>query len=534
MASGKLSPRQKMINMMYLVLLALLALNVSKDILKAFHMFDMSFTNANRNVDEKNKLTMVGFEENMKDEKKKNKTEPFYKKALEVQKISKELTDYIAKVKSDITTQAGGRKEPSDEEKKLGITNEQTELQMPDNMEKHANYFIPKGGNNGIKLQNKINETREKLLKVVMDVKEGKEFVNSIQKTTQLRAEDPKSEGLAKKTWVSSYLEHAPLAGVVTLLTKTQNDCKSLESEILTFLASRIEATTIKFNEQLALILPEGGTNIVQGGTLKAKLALAAYDNTTSAEMLVNGSPVKVENGLGIINIPVNSVGTSKLVGKIASVDVDGNPVWLETPPLEYTVYKPFASISADAMNVLYIGLPNPMTISVPGVTPANTSVSAGPGLTLTKTGDGKYTATVAAGNRETTISVSARLPDGTNKSMGSMKFRIKQVPKPEAQLGNLTGGAVAKEIISGAGFLNAVMTGFVYEDVKYSITKYRAILASKREGIKEAQGNGNSTGPIKQLLGSAKKGDLLVIEGIYARGPGGERLLNSLTFTIQ
>lgn len=534
MASGKLSPRQKMINMMYLVLTALLALNVSKDILKTFHMFDMSFTNANKNVDLKNDGTMAMFKANMDDDTKKKKTEPIYNKALEVQKISKEFNEYVAKVKSDIITEAGGRKDPSDEEKKLGVTKDQTELQMPDNMEKHANYFIPKGGNNGIKLQNKINETRDKLLKVVADVREGKEFVNSIQKTTQLRAEDPKSDGLAKKTWVSSYLEHAPLAGVVTLLTKTQNDCKSLESEILTFLSTRIDAATVKFNAQLALILPEGGTNIVQGGTLKAKVALAAYDKTTQANMQVNGSPIKVEGGLGIINIPVGSIGTQKLTAKIESIDPEtGNPMWLDAAPLEYTVYKPFASISADAMNVLYIGLENPMTISVPGVTSGNVTPVPGPGLTLTKTGDGKYNA-IVTGKGETTISVNAKLPDGTSKSMGTMKFRIKQVPKPEAQLGTLSPGAQPGSLIAAQSFMNATLSGFVYDGIKFTITKYRVMHVSKRDGVKEQRGRGNSAAPIAAFARAAKKGDIIIIDEIYASGPSGEKMLGSLTFNVQ
>lgn len=535
MASGKLSPRQKMINMMYLVLIALLALNVSKDILKAFHMFDMSFVNANKNTDAKNVATMKGFEASMADDAKKARTKPVYDKALEIQKISKDFNDYVANIKAEIIKNANGRKGPSDEEKKNGVTIDQTELQMPDNMEKHANYFMPKGGNNGIKLKDKINETRVKMLKVLDDVRDGKNFAKGVEKTSQLKAEDPAKEGMTQKTWVSSYLEHAPLAGVVTLLTKTQNDAKSLESEILTFLSTRIDAETVKFNAQLALILPEGGTNIISGGTLKAKVALAAYDKTTQANMMVNGSPIKVEGGLGIISMNVSTLGSSKLTAKIESIDPQtGNPIWLDAVPLEYTVYKPFATISADAMNVLYIGLDNPMTISVPGVTPSNTSVSAGAGLTLTKTGDGKYKATVSAGSKLTTISVSAKMPDGTTKAMGSMNFRIKQVPRPEVMLGNLSSGSVLKDLIMGQNFLNAVMSGFVYEDVKYTIIKYKVMLASKREGIRELPGIGNSAAPIKTLLANAKKGDLLVIESVYARGPGGDRLLNSLTFTIQ
>ena len=155
MASGKLSPRQKMINMMYLVLIALLALNVSKEILKAFHLFELSFNNANKNTDLKNKDVMAGFEANMNDPAKKGRTEQWYKLAQEAQKVSKEFNDYVEKTKNDIVIGAGGRKDEKAEE----------ELTQPDNMEKHANYFVNIG--NGKKLQDKIEETRKKLVKIL-------------------------------------------------------------------------------------------------------------------------------------------------------------------------------------------------------------------------------------------------------------------------------------------------------------------------------------------------------------------------------
>ncbi|MDP2176856.1 MAG: gliding motility protein GldM [Bacteroidota bacterium] len=526
MASGKLSPRQKMINMMYLVLIALLALNVSKDILKAFHMFELSFINANKNADLKNQESLNFFKASMEEENKKKKTEPFYLKALEVQKISDEFSAFVEKIKTDLITQAGGRKD----NEALG------ELTQPDNMEKHANYFIPEGGGNGKKLQDKINETRAKLLKVIQDdkVKGGVEYAKGLEKSTQLKAEDPPKEGLKNITWVSRYLEHAPLAGVVTLLTKTQNDCKSLESEILTYLANSIDAQTVKFDKQAAMIIPES-TNVMAGSSFKAKVALMAYNSTAAAEILVNGQKVSVVDGIGEYTQMASGVGSRKVEAKIQTLDPEtGELTYVSATPVEWTSFMPSATISADAMNVLYIGLDNPMSISVPGVTSANTTVTAGPGLTLTKSGDGKFNAKVDAGARETSISVSARMPDGTTKPMGKMPFRIKQVPKPEAMLGSLISGSYPKEIIQGQSFLNAALSGFVYDGVKFTVTKYRVLLLSKKDGLQESSGSGNNPAPIKAFAAKAKKGDIILVDGIYARGPAGERLLSPLTFTIQ
>jgi gliding motility-associated protein GldM len=533
MASGKLSPRQKMINMMYLVLIALLALNVSKDILKAFHMFELSFLNANKNADEKNASVMKFLQANMDDEAKRAKTEKWFKLAKEAQKISGDFCKFIENEKTEIITKASGRVDPDAKEISL---NTKYELAQPQNMELHANRYASGPGKQGKGkvVQDEINNTRTKLLNLLKDVKGGDVMIKNLMSTTQLKAEDPKEKSSDHMSWVDDNLSHSPLAGVVTFLTKIQNDCKALESDVLTALAANIEASTIKFNAQMALILPEGGTNIVQGGTLKAKVALAAYDNTTQADMVVNGNPIKVENGLGLISMGVNSIGSQRLTAKIKSVDVDGKEVWLEAPPLEYTVYKPFATVSADAMNVLYIGLDNPMSISVPGVTASNTSVSPGPGLTLTKTGEGKYIAKVGAGAKETSISVTATMPDGTKKNMGATPFRIKQVPKPEPQLGSLISGSYPKEVIQGQSFLNAALLGFVFDGVKFTVTKYRVLLVSKKDGVKEANGVGNNPAPIKNFASQARKGDIILVDGIYARGPSGDRLLNPLTFTIQ
>ncbi|MES2616871.1 MAG: gliding motility protein GldM [Bacteroidota bacterium] len=528
MASGKLSPRQKMINMMYLVLIALLALNVSKEILKAFHMFELSFINANKNTDLKNADVMAIFKDNMADEKKKVKTEPFFKKAEQAQKLSKEFCDYVEKIKTDIVGNAGGR--APNKEGETGLT----ELAQPDNMEKHANYFIPEGGGNGKKLQDKINATRKSLLELLNDVKDGKATAASLEKSTQLRADDPKESALVKHTWVSMYLEHSPLAGVATLLTKTQNDCKALEADILATLANSIDKATIKFDKQLALIMPDA-TNVMSGNAFTARVALAAYNSTTNAKMLVNGAPVTVTAGIGEISIPAQGVGAHTVTAKIETMDPNtGETIYIDAEPVEWTSFLPSAAISADAMNALYIGLDNPMSISVPGVTPENTIVSAGPGISLTKTGSGKFIAKVTSvpGNKSS-ITVSAKI-GGATKKMGEQIYKIRQVPKPVPMLGSLESGSYPKAILQAQQFLNAYLSNFVFDGVNFKVTKFSVVLASKRKGTKDVSVTGNNFAPARSLISEAAAGDMIVIEGIRAVGPGGEKLLSPLTFKIQ
>lgn len=517
MASGKLSPRQKMINMMYLVLIALLALNVSKEILKAFHLFELSFENANKNTDLKNKDVMAGFEANMNDPSKKGRTEQWYKLAQEAQKVAKEFNDYVEKTKKDIVDGAGGRKDGKPDE----------ELTQPDNMEKHANYFVIQG--NGKKLQDKIEETRKKLITILGPAatdKEGKATLVSLEKTSQLRATDEK--------WVSENLEHSPLAGVVTFLTKTQNDAKSLEANVLSILASKIDQTKLIFDKQMAVVISES-TNVMSGSAYKADVALAAYNSTAASRILVNGAPVQVVDGIGKISIPASGVGSHKIIAQIESVDPQtGEKKLIDAPPVEWTSFMPSATISADAMNVFYAGLENPVSVSVPGVNPAQVTVSAS-GCSLTKNGnDGKYIAKVTAGIKEVIISAIAKMADGSSKKMGEMKYRVKNVPKPEGKVGGVSAGTVSKTVLASQPTVLAYLENFVFEGVKFTVTKYNVMLVSKKGIIGPFNVQGNSAAKIAELARGAKPGDIILVEGIRATGPGGERVINPLTFNIQ
>ncbi len=526
-----MSPRQKMINMMYLVLIALLALNISNEILKAFHLMEVSFVKANQSLTDKNKGIMAAFDAAMeKKDAAGERARPWAEKAKKVQDISAKFCKDIDLYKAEIEKAAGGRKEQ--EKGQTGLP----EMSKGDDMEGHKHYLgtdeTTKG--KGDELRVIIEKARKDMINVLAGVKNDKVTMEGFEKTTAFKVEDFKDENGSKKTWERDVLGHSPVAGVMAMLTKVQNDCKALETDILTKLAENIDAATIKFDKQMAVVISES-TNVMSGSSFKAQVALAAYNSTAAQRILVNGSPIPVKDGLGEINIPASGVGSHKIEAKIESIDpVTGETVLISAPIVEWTSFQPSATISADAMNVLYIGLDNPMSISVPGVAPANTN-PVGNGINLKKLSDGKYIATVSAGSKEGTISVTAKMPDGTSKKMGEMKYRIRQVPKPEAMLGQLGSGSYPKaQVTAAAAFVYANLANFVFDGVKFTVTKYSVIFVPRRGNMEETSVAGNSAAAIKNFANKAKAGDIILVDRIRATGPGGERPLNPITITIQ
>src|SRR5690606_6756111 len=207
MATGKLTPRQKMINMMYLVLIAMLALNVSREILASFHLFELSFLNGNQSSDKRNSELMSRFEANLQNEMMKARTEEWYKLAEETRKTSTEFCQFIEKMKNELIEQGGGRKENTSNSKLP------TELKRPDDVETHTHYFMKQGGNNGEILQKRINKTAELLVSKILKARNGEKLSQLMLHNTGLKAINPERNEEGKQlTWSETYLENAPLA----------------------------------------------------------------------------------------------------------------------------------------------------------------------------------------------------------------------------------------------------------------------------------------------------------------------------------
>lgn len=508
MAGGKISVRQKMINMMYLVLTALLALNVSAEILKAFYLVEQSMDKAGQNIDAKNQDIIAQFEKENKNQPEK--VGPWLKKAQQAMQINNDFVSQVQAIKDDLVAQTGGREESKEN---FG------ELKGRSNMEVHANIMIKQG--KASELKNLINKTREDLLALLPE--KDRPRVKS-----DLVAEN--QEG-STRDWESTLFEHTPLAAVITLLTKIQNDAKSTTAEVIAALYANITASDQSFDQLRAQIIPKS-TFVISGGKFQADVFLSAYDSKQTNDVVINGKTFTPEAGIVTYEVPTGSPGTFKVKGEIMVKGKDGiKPYPFET---EYTVFQGAATISADAMNVLYIGLDNPVSVSVPGFAPelVTPSISGGGG-SLTKEKGNQYVCKVSQ-RGDATISVSVKV-DGQGKAMGSQKFRVRAVPKPEGQLGTLQSGTHSLGAIKAQNAIFASLgEGFAFENVKYQVTSYNFTLSPRRGDAKFARGEGGALSPqVKSYINAAKSGDKIIVSDIQAKGPGGNRTLSPIVIDV-
>jgi gliding motility-associated protein GldM len=507
MAGGKLSPRQKMINMMYLVLMALLALNVSKEILKSFHLFEQSFNNAALNIDAKNKATFAALQKSS--DEKPLKTKPYIDRARKAQSISDGFIKYVDGLISNVENLYGG-----DEAR-----NEEGEMLAADQMEKHANYFVNEG--HGKEFQDKINKAREEMLNILKpdpsdtlyNIKTN-EVYDEAKASCQLWAKEPTS---GKGNWVSENLEHVPAAGLMAVLSRIKNDAKSLEANVLEKLASRIDATDYKFDKLEAKVLAKSNY-VMQGEAYEADILLVASDSKSDPQITVDGTSINVEGGVGKYTQTAGGIGIKTFAGKIVVNGPEG-PQEFEFSD-EFTVFKPAATIAATEMNLLYKGIDNPMSISVPGFAASDVRVSA-PGLNLKSLGGGKYNARVPSStSREVRITASITR-DGKSKVVGSQKFRVRSLPQPRAQLGGIPNDGLPKgkaSVSAQSSIIASMGAGFAY-NLNYRVQGFKLIMAYKRKPPVMKQSNsGALTGAMRSLIKSAQKGDRILIEGIRAK----------------
>jgi len=545
MAGGKVSARQKMINMMYLVLTALLALNVSKEIIKSFNLMENSLATSTASIAQKNDKIKLSI---AKEAEQGNAGAAAAGKHYEsLHKLTDVLTGRIEGIKKELLKLTEGRKPSPDGELVKGGLNE---LTQGDNMEVHGNYFdVQDGGKNGKDLQVAINATRDQMLaildKAIADPALGgqeatKKFLinkrDAIKSKATLFAQDSKdSEGNEQK-WVSMYLVHSPLAGVFALLTKIENDALSMESEIAQALAESVGASSLKFDSVIPVIRAATSA-VLTNQTYEADIILAAYDSKADMKMTVNGSPVEVKEGKGKYKASSSSPGEYTFkVGITIPKPGGGTEVVMEEG--KYSVFAPSAAISADELNVIYEGLPNPLSITVAGVNPKDVNVSiTSPGgdVTLMNTGSGKYEARcpVRKGN-ECFVNVNAKIGDRV-VPMGTKRFKIRRVPRPTFMVGPIDfSGLIKLSILKAQSTCAAVLENFVYDGVKYVVVGYKFTALGKRTGFKEQNVQGASLAPISGMIGQLSPGDFIQFSEIRAMGPGGQKYLQNASGSLQ
>lgn len=510
MAGGKETTRQRMINIMYLVLLAMLALNVSDTILDAFKNINDSLDTSKNNVNTSINQLFSAFE-NSKLKEEPARAQPIYDKAKQAQKAADDLNNYIESIKKEFT-QAGD-----------GIDPETDDLVNRSNQDIAQNIMINQ--KKADELKKRINATREKLISLL-------DPADRANVSFSLEAKDPARK--RKGNWQETYFgEGTPLTAAMTILTKLQTDTKNAEAEVVKKLFGNMDKAQVNL-DQFAAVAVAPTSYVIQGQPYTAEVFLTASDSRSTPDITVNGSKLSVKDGKGTYSGGTGSVGQFTWVGTIRVRQTDGQVKEYKTQPQTYQVAKPSASVSSTKLNVIYAGIANPFTVSAAGfpLESVRASISGG----SMSGGNGNYNVNVPGSmvGQEVSINVSANNA-GKTVSLGSQKFRVKAIPAPVAKVGGRAGGDVASVQLKSETEIEADLDDFPF-DVKFKIQRYKLTIIKPRSDAVTIPGSGGSfAGAVKGAINSITPGTRVFFEDIVSVGPDGrQRILPSLAFSVK
>ncbi len=538
MAGGKLPPRQKMIGMMYLVLTALLAMNVSKDILNAFVIVNEGLQKTNNNFSDKNALSYNAFS---KLADKEVKAKPFYARSLDAKKEADDLIKYIDDLKKELIIQTDKKtKEAADTlMSKMQYVDAKDNYDVPTEIMIGSEPSSPKSGSfTALELKSKIDGLKSKLLKLLDDdaskgIKFLKQDVDPVKGSINsgLNTNVSRVENGTKEDWAQMNFYHLPLAAVITNLTKMQSDVKNAEAEIVNTLIKSVGANEVRFDKLQAKVIAPS-SYIISGNKYVAEVLLVASSSTSNYKIsLTGGSQLPMNGGVGTYETVGSGVGVKSWGGIIEVPKPDGSVEKFDFNA-EYIVAQPSVSVSPDKMNVFYIGVDNPVTVSAAGIPASDMIVSFnGSGsISLDKAGKGVVR---VSGGTEASVNVSARIA-GTTKSLGSMKFRVKPLPNPVGTLAGQKGDvSMKKSLILASGQVLAKMENFDF-DLKVSVQSC-VLTANVAGDLREINCPGGSLGPALSMIQGLKGNSKLYVEQVKARLPDGTvRNISGLNIRVQ
>jgi len=511
MAGGRETTRQRMINIMYLVLLAMLALNVSDTILNAFKNINDSLDASRSNVSSGLDQLFSAFQ-NTELKNKPERAKPLWDKANQAKAYAEELNKEIQRLKDEFKT-AGG-----------GISEETGDFVLRENMDIAQDIMINK--KEGNKLKARINDTRHKLIQL-LDEKDRASVSFSLE------AKDPAKPIGAKNTWEEvNFGEGTPLTAANTILTKIQSDLKNAEAEVVKKLFSALNPNQMTLDRFKAVAVPSG-SYVIQGQPYKAEVFLTASDSKSNADISVNGSPLTVKDGVGTYTGSTNSVGSFTWKGTIRVKQADGEVKTYETQPITYQVAKPSATVSSTNLNVIYAGIPNPFSISAPGFSLESLKASISGGSLSGSAG--KYMVNVPGSliGKEVTISVSGTT-DGKTLSLGSNVFRVKPVPNPVAKFAGKMGGPISGNRLADHE-VSAVMENFEF-DINIKVIKFTVTVVKPRQDAQPYYCTGDTfNAQARAALANLPSRSVVYIDNIVAQMPDGRTpTLNTMVFTVQ
>lgn len=507
-------PRQKMINLMYLVLTALLALNVSAEILNAFKTVDNSLDKTNKTVNISTENIMESFRNKLSDPTSKAKAEIWYPKAQNAQQMTTAMYSYIEDLRNQILKAAD-----FDPARKKDSTYKE------DNQDIATRLMIKEG--KGKELQQKLAAYRTAMVNLVAPDKKA-EFEKSLQVDPSM----PRNLKGGNKTWEDAYFHMVPTVAALTILRKFENDVKTTENRVISHLHEQVGKVEVIF-DAFEAIVGQNSKYLMPGQDLEITAGLGAFSKSKLPTISIGGSNVSLnEKGMAVYKVAAGTIGNHSVPVTVSFTDQDGK-AQTRTFNVEYTVGQSNASIALDKMNVLYIGVDNPVSVAASGGGDDKVAVSiSGGGGAISKIGAGKYNVRVSSPTEDCIITVTV---DG--KVAGSSRFRVRPIPAP---VGTVGGFASGDNVNAGAFRAQAGVGAYIKDfpfDIQYDVVSYSISVDNDEGDIETADVQGvYFNARAKQIISQyAKPGRTVTVDGLRAKGPDGRTFkIPSLVYYIK
>ncbi len=497
-----------MINLMYIVLTAMLALNVSSDVLNGFSQVANGLERSNRTITARNQ----GLYQQLQEFNKKNpsKGKVWLDKASEVCARTDTLYNYIDSLKYEIVRAADGDK------------GDVKNIVNADNLDASSLVMLAPGSGKGSTLRKKIDAYREFIVSL-LDNQEHRANVSAVLSTASVKTRQ--SGEISQKLWEETLFENMPTIAAVTLLSKLQNDVRYAEGEALNQIITNVDLGDLRVNLVDAFVVPQ--SRIVMRGTkYSANIIMAAVDTTQRPVVYINGR--RLANDRGLYEVGTSAAGSYDYSGYIEVTGRDGSLNRREFKS-SYTVIDPLATVSATMMNVFYAGINNPVSIAVPGVPESSISATMTNG-SLTRSGNGWIAHPTQVG-AECEITVSAEM-DGVRTNVGSTKFRVRKLPDPMPFISYKDAQGNPARYRGGKGFAKATLLAARGVDaaiddeilnIDYKVLSFETVFFDSMGNAMPETSNGNNFSE-RQLnaMRRLQRGKRFYISRVKAVGPDG------------
>ena len=516
-------PRQLMINIMYLVLTALLALNVSAEIFNAFRVVNDGLKDSSSALDVSNAKLPAAIEEGSK---KRPDLATYAERAPDVRKTSSEFTSYVQGLIDHMIDATGGYLEGEGPKKLRGEKDKDITTR----------YLVEgENGKPGVatELKQRIIDAKKSFLSFI-----DEEDLATIDLPIHLDDETWKSsKKKTHKSWEAFNFKQMPLQATLPILNKFINDAKASEAEVLNYLMGKVGSDKAVVLDEFIVISSPKKSYVIKGERYETELALgasASNKSNTKVQLFVNNQPLKVTDGKANWSTTASGLGVKKYTAKAIVTNPVTNEKKTYSNDYEFEVGERSVSVSALKMNVFYIGVENPVGVSAAGVSSSkvNVSMSGDGGCSITR-GGGNY---VVKCQRPTPLNKFAYINVSAPGLTAKSEFRVKEIPDPVAKLGLNKGGTMGNGEFKAQQGLIAALENFDF-DARCNIQGFNLVRVPRREDPQSALNAGGSFGAdAARLKNLAKPGDKFFFEGVKARCPGDKvgRKINDLVFSIK